>query len=164
MTKKNPAVKNEHVRMASQSDARAFPWKMDENYMSNRTTTKTFNLKLKIFKIFWEDIRTNLLTDFPQSSSLTMKARTAALLLGDRASKGYFINWSLSVCCFPSFRDKMKRRNTSDMLFSFNSILVRSEPSDVFAWNKNIILLEGLILRENKSVRLKTYSRASWQL
>ena len=70
---------------------------------------------------------------FPHKISFTMKARTAALLFGERASNGYLVKQSLSTWDFPSFLDKMKRRSTSEMLLSFNSTLVSSAPNAVFA-------------------------------
>ena len=76
---------------------------------------------------------TYLLTDFPHNNSLTRKANTAALFMADKASKGYLVSCSLSSVAFPSVRDNMNSLNTSEMLLSFSSMLVKSGPKAVLA-------------------------------
>ena len=58
---------------------------------------------------------------FPQSSSLQIKAKTAALLTGDKLTRGLSASRSDSTVGRLSFRDNINNRTTSEILASLRS-------------------------------------------
>ena len=54
----------------------------------------------------------------------------AAFCAGDKPIRGFSIKASDSSSCFPSFRDKIKSRRTSEIFDSFSSISFKFTPNN----------------------------------